>query len=182
MRMHITIAASVCACQLRRFFTANSLLENYLLSALPRADDPWRSLNSRSPPRYSYDHDGDFPPEGRALKDAIEAPDGIPFVSPEYNRSVPGALKNAIDWGPRRRGHIGDPQPDAQKLSRWTGSGPPDPSMQNGARTRQACRRGAVPASNTKGRTSSYKVALASRNSAIASATIVALSAPRTSI
>jgi chromate reductase len=52
-------------------------------------------------PLYSYDYDADFPPEGRALKEAIEGSDGILFVSPEYNRSIPGALKNAIDWGSR---------------------------------------------------------------------------------
>jgi chromate reductase len=52
-------------------------------------------------PLYSPDSDADFPAEGRALKDAIEASDGILFISPEYNRSVPGALKNAIDWGSR---------------------------------------------------------------------------------
>jgi chromate reductase, NAD(P)H dehydrogenase (quinone) len=52
-------------------------------------------------PLYSYDYDADFPPEGRALKEAIEQADGILFVSPEYNRSIPGALKNAIDWGSR---------------------------------------------------------------------------------
>lgn len=52
-------------------------------------------------PLYSPDYDADFPAEGRALKDAIEASDGILFISPEYNRSVPGALKNAIDWGSR---------------------------------------------------------------------------------
>jgi len=50
---------------------------------------------------YSYDYDADFPAEGRALKEAIEACDGILFISPEYNRSIPGALKNAIDWGSR---------------------------------------------------------------------------------
>lgn len=50
---------------------------------------------------YDYDYDADFPPAGRALKEAIEASDGILFVSPEYNRSIPGALKNAIDWGSR---------------------------------------------------------------------------------
>jgi len=52
-------------------------------------------------PLYSYDYDADFPAEGRALKEAIEACDGILFISPEYNRSIPGALKNAIDWGSR---------------------------------------------------------------------------------
>ena len=52
-------------------------------------------------PLYSYDYDADYPPEGRALKDAIAASDAILYVSPEYNRSIPGALKNAIDWGSR---------------------------------------------------------------------------------
>ncbi|HXD27792.1 MAG TPA: NADPH-dependent FMN reductase [Arthrobacter sp.] len=52
-------------------------------------------------PLYNYDFDTDYPAEGRALKEAIEAVDGLLFVSPEYNRSIPGALKNAIDWGSR---------------------------------------------------------------------------------
>lgn len=52
-------------------------------------------------PLYSSDYDADYPPEGRALKDAIASSDGLLFVSPEYNRSIPGALKNAIDWGSR---------------------------------------------------------------------------------
>lgn len=52
-------------------------------------------------PLYSPDFDADYPPEGRAFKDAVEASDGILFISPEYNRSIPGALKNAIDWGSR---------------------------------------------------------------------------------
>lgn len=50
---------------------------------------------------YSPDYDADYPPAARALKDSIGASDGILFVSPEYNRSIPGALKNAIDWGSR---------------------------------------------------------------------------------
>ena len=52
-------------------------------------------------PLYSYDYDVDYPPAGRALKEAIGAVDAVLFVTPEYNRSVPGALKNAIDWGSR---------------------------------------------------------------------------------
>ncbi|WP_425864013.1 NADPH-dependent FMN reductase [Arthrobacter sp. TWP1-1] len=52
-------------------------------------------------PLYNSDFDSDFPAAGRDLKQAIEASDGILFVSPEYNRSIPGALKNAIDWGSR---------------------------------------------------------------------------------
>ncbi|MDQ2624288.1 MAG: NAD(P)H-dependent oxidoreductase [Actinomycetota bacterium] len=50
---------------------------------------------------YSRDHDADYPPEARDLKSRIEVVDGILFVTPEYNRDIPGALKNAIDWGSR---------------------------------------------------------------------------------
>ncbi|MFJ5899308.1 NADPH-dependent FMN reductase [Streptomyces sp. NPDC093064] len=52
-------------------------------------------------PLYSYDYDSDFPSEGRRLKTAISSADAILFVTPEYNRSIPGALKNAIDWASR---------------------------------------------------------------------------------
>ncbi|KAF5998739.1 NADPH-dependent FMN reductase [Streptomyces sp. WAC00263] len=52
-------------------------------------------------PLYSYDYDSDYPAEGKALKAAIAAADAILFVTPEYNRSIPGALKNAIDWASR---------------------------------------------------------------------------------
>ena len=55
-------------------------------------------------PLYSYDYDADYPPAARALKDAIEGVDAILFVTPEYNRSIPGALKNAIDWASRPYG------------------------------------------------------------------------------
>lgn len=52
-------------------------------------------------PLYNRDFDPDYPPPGRALKAAIEAVDAVLFVTPEYNRAVPGALKNAIDWASR---------------------------------------------------------------------------------
>ena len=56
-------------------------------------------------PLYSYDYDADYPPPARALKDAIAGVDAVLFVTPEYNRSIPGALKNAIDWASRPWGH-----------------------------------------------------------------------------
>jgi chromate reductase len=52
-------------------------------------------------PLYSPDYDDDFPPEANALKASIAAVDAVLFVTPEYNRSIPGALKNAIDWASR---------------------------------------------------------------------------------
>ncbi|MDB5542667.1 MAG: NADPH-dependent reductase [Devosia sp.] len=52
-------------------------------------------------PLYSYDYDADFPPAARALKAALAASDAVLFITPEYNRSVPGGLKNAIDWASR---------------------------------------------------------------------------------
>ena len=55
-------------------------------------------------PLYSYDFDADFPPPARAFKDEIAAVNALVFVTPEYNRSIPGGLKNAIDWGSRPYG------------------------------------------------------------------------------
>lgn len=58
-------------------------------------------------PHYSYDYDKDYPPAGRALKEALASVDALLFVTPEYNRSIPGVLKNAIDWGSRPSGENG---------------------------------------------------------------------------
>jgi chromate reductase len=55
-------------------------------------------------PLYSYDYDADYPPVARTFKDAIRAVDALLFVTPEYNRSIPGGLKNAIDWASRPYG------------------------------------------------------------------------------
>jgi chromate reductase len=52
-------------------------------------------------PLYSQDYDTNFPPEATALKEAIARSDAVLFVTPEYNRSIPGARKNAIDWASR---------------------------------------------------------------------------------
>ena len=55
-------------------------------------------------PLYSYDYDRNYPPVANAFKDAIAAVDAVLFVTPEYNRSIPGGLKNAIDWASRPYG------------------------------------------------------------------------------
>ena len=55
-------------------------------------------------PLYNQDFDSDYPSEGQRLKRQVEAADALLFVTPEYNRSIPGVLKNALDiasrpWG-----------------------------------------------------------------------------------
>ncbi len=55
-------------------------------------------------PLYNQDHDADFPAQGARLKDAIRPADAVLFVTPEYNRSIPGVLKNAIDTASRPYG------------------------------------------------------------------------------
>jgi chromate reductase len=61
-------------------------------------------ISFRDLPLYSYDYDADFPKVAKDFKAAIAAVDAVLFVTPEYNRSIPGALKNAIDWASRPYG------------------------------------------------------------------------------
>jgi len=55
-------------------------------------------------PIYTQDAEVNFPPQVQALKDKIVAADGIIIATPEFNRGVPGGLKNAIDWVSRPYG------------------------------------------------------------------------------
>lgn len=55
-------------------------------------------------PLYNQDGDGDPPPAWTRFRDRIRAADAVLFVTPEHNRSVPAALKNAIDVGSRPYG------------------------------------------------------------------------------
>lgn len=55
-------------------------------------------------PLYNRDFDSDYPEVALAFKKQITDSDALLFVTPEYNRSVPGVLKNAIDWGSRPSG------------------------------------------------------------------------------
>ena len=55
-------------------------------------------------PLYNHDHDSDYPPVDRALTESIASAAAVLFVTPEYNRSIPGPLKNAIDWASRPYG------------------------------------------------------------------------------
>ncbi len=81
----------------------NRLLAKALVRLAPKelemTEVPFRDL-----PIYSYDYDADFPAPARAFKDALAKVDAVLFVTPEYNRSIPGGLKNAIDWASRPYG------------------------------------------------------------------------------
>lgn len=55
-------------------------------------------------PLYNQDDDGNPPDAAKRLKDEIKAAHGLLFVTPEYNRSIPGVLKNAIDHASRPYG------------------------------------------------------------------------------
>lgn len=52
-------------------------------------------------PLYNQDLENDLPAPVAKLKSLIASAQGVLFVTPEHNRSIPAALKNAIDWGSR---------------------------------------------------------------------------------
>lgn len=79
----------------------NRLLAQALTKMAPEAKLDLREIPIRDLPLYCYDFDADYPPVARSFKQAIADVDAILFVTPEYNRSIPGALKNAIDWASR---------------------------------------------------------------------------------
>jgi chromate reductase len=81
----------------------NRLLAKALVKLAPAglqmSEIVWKDL-----PIYSYDYDANYPPVATAFKSSIGAVDAVLFVTPEYNRSIPGGLKNAIDWASRPYG------------------------------------------------------------------------------
>ena len=81
----------------------NRLLSKALERLAP-AELSLQEIPIRDLPLYSYDYDAAYPPVAKAFKQAIAEVDAVLFVTPEYNRSIPGALKNAIDWASRPYG------------------------------------------------------------------------------
>lgn len=83
---------------------AKGSINRKLAGALVKLAPPQLQMQEipiRDLPLYSYDYDADYPEVARHFKQAIADVDGVLFVTPEYNRSIPGALKNAIDWASR---------------------------------------------------------------------------------
>ncbi len=74
------------------------------IEKLAPADFEFAHIRIDNLPLYDQDFDADYPAEPARLKREVEAADALLFVTPEYNRSIPGVLKNAIDiasrpWG-----------------------------------------------------------------------------------
>lgn len=66
------------------------------------SDADWTIARLRGIPAYDADIEArGLPPAVLQLKDQIDAADAIIIATPEYNHSVPGVLKNAIDWASR---------------------------------------------------------------------------------
>lgn len=78
----------------------NRILATALVKLAPHSlemvEIPIREL-----PLYNRDDELDPVAAVTEFKRAVERAEGLLIVSPEYNRSIPGALKNAIDWGSR---------------------------------------------------------------------------------
>jgi NAD(P)H-dependent FMN reductase len=77
----------------------NTALLRAAAAAMPHGAE-LRIESIRAIPLYDGDleRDAGIPPAVQALKDAIAAADGLLLATPEYNNSVPGVMKNAIDW------------------------------------------------------------------------------------
>lgn len=79
----------------------NRRLARALVKLAPQADLQLTEIPIADLPFYSADHDAAIPAEAAEFKKSIEAADAIIVVTPEYNRSVPGVLKNALDTASR---------------------------------------------------------------------------------
>lgn len=72
------------------------------------------SLNDLSLYNQDFDDYNEVPEAYTVFRDAIKAIDGVLFITPEYNRSVPAVLKNALDVGSRPYGkNVWDGKPGA---------------------------------------------------------------------
>lgn len=81
----------------------NRTLSKALIKVAPEELE-FEELPIRDLPLYSQDFDSAYPPVAQALKDQIANVDAVLIITPEYNRSIPGSLKNALDWASRPYG------------------------------------------------------------------------------
>ena len=77
----------------------------HAITALAPDDVSFEQLQIGDLPLYNQDDDGQQAAPVLRLKAQIAAAQGLLFVTPEYNRSIPGVLKNALDHASRPYGH-----------------------------------------------------------------------------
>ncbi|MFK4760150.1 NADPH-dependent FMN reductase [Microbacterium sp. ZW T5_45] len=82
----------------------NRVLSQALIGLAPPSIE-MSEISIRALPLYNRDDELDPVDAVTVFKEAIEQAEGLLIISPEYNRSIPGPLKNAIDWGSRPWGH-----------------------------------------------------------------------------
>lgn len=82
----------------------NRRLANALVKLAP-PEFTFKQLQIGNLPLYNQDDDGNQDEAVKRLKNEIRMAQGLLFVTPEYNRSIPGVLKNAIDHASRPYGH-----------------------------------------------------------------------------
>jgi chromate reductase len=74
------------------------------LHAIAPASFEFHEIATGDLPLYNGDLESDTPPAWQRVRDEVRACDGIVFIVPEYNRSLPGAVKNAIDAASKPNG------------------------------------------------------------------------------
>ena len=74
------------------------------IAKLAPAHYSFEQLDIGSLPLYNQDNDDNMPEPAQRLKREVAAADALLFVTPEYNRSIPGVLKNALDTASRPYG------------------------------------------------------------------------------
>ena len=96
----MTIPRVLGICGSLRLASYNRRLLEAATEVLP--DVEWTIARLRGIPPYDSDIEArGVPPAVQQLRDQIEGADAIVVATPEYNHSIPGVLKNAIDWASR---------------------------------------------------------------------------------
>lgn len=105
VQLNMTLHVLVLVGSLRAGST-NAQLADAAIAHLPAEVDGTVFSRLADLPHYSedLDHDDTLPEVARDLREAVADADAVLLVSPEYNGSLPGVLKNAVDWVSRPRG------------------------------------------------------------------------------
>jgi chromate reductase len=100
MRQETIMTNVITICGSLRKGSYNAMVASSLPSLAPASMTITASPPIGTMPLYNADiqNEQGFPAPVKTLADAIRAADGVVFVTPEYNYSCPGVLKNAIDW------------------------------------------------------------------------------------